>query len=378
VKIAFISLAAFPSRSAESIHVAKMCEALAEQGQEVTLVCPRHTPERVGPELLASHYGVRTPFRVVKLRRPVVRGMARLFGARAAGYCRRAGMELVYSRNLNGAFFATLMGMPVMLEVHGAVEKAGKVSRWMLAKLLRHSRFVRLVVISDALRLHFQDRHRLAPERILVAREAADASDSADTAPVELAPGPALQVGYVGHLYPGKGMEVVAELARACPWAAFHVVGGEEADIREWKERCPGVDNLLFHGFVPHAVTAGYRQACDVLLAPYQNRISDSRGGDISRWMSPMKVFEYMASGKAIVASRIPVVEEVLEDGDTALLCGPEDVDAWRDALLRLRDEPALRAALGERARAAFLREYTWPKRAEKVLAAAGASIPGK
>jgi glycosyltransferase involved in cell wall biosynthesis len=376
VRIAFISLAAFPSRSAESIHVAKMCEALAEHGHEVTLVCPRRTPEPVGPELLASHYGVRRPFRVVKLARPAVRGAARLFGAQAAAWCRRAGVELVYSRDLNGAFCGVLLGMRVMLEVHTPLERVRGVSRWMLGRLLRHPRLVRLVGISDSLSHYFQTHHGMPAERILVAREAADAVDAAHAAPVELGAGE-LHVGYVGHLYPGKGMEVVVEMARGCPWAVFHVVGGEEADIRWWKERWPGLDNLRFHGFVPHAVTAGYRQACDVLLAPYQSRVSDSLGGDISKWMSPMKVFEYMAAGKAIVASSIAVVEEVLDDGETALLCGPEDFDAWRAALERLRADPALRAALGERARALFLREYTWQKRAEKVLRSAGASVAG-
>ncbi|WP_420126700.1 glycosyltransferase family 4 protein [Longimicrobium sp.] len=374
MKIAFISLAAFPSRSAESIHVAKMCEAFAEHGHQVTLVAPRRTPEPVGPELLASHYGVRTPFRVVKLPRPAIRGAARLFGAQAAAWCRRAGVDLVYSRDLNGAFFAATIGMRVMFEVHNAVDRVRGVSRWMLSRLLHHPRLVRLVVISDSLQRYFQQHHDLPAERILVAREAADAVDSADAAPVQLGPG-ALHVGYVGHLYPGKGMEVVVELAAACPWAVFHVVGGEEKDIRWWKEQRPGLDNLLFHGFVPHAVTAGYRQACDVLLAPYQSRVSDSRGGDIGQWMSPMKVFEYMASGKAILASNIAVVEEVVVDGETALLRGPEDFAGWTAALERLRDDPDLRARLGERAQAVFLREYTWPKRAAKVLRAAGATV---
>jgi glycosyltransferase involved in cell wall biosynthesis len=374
VRIAFISPDYFPSRSAESIHVVKMCEALAGHGHQVTLVVPARTPEPLTPELLASHYGVRLPFPVVKLPYPDTRGVARIFGARAALYCRRLGVDLVYGRCLNGVWLCALLGMPVMYEVHTAVERARGLSRWMRSRLLRHPRLVRLVVISDALRLHFQESHGVPPARILVAREAADAAEAGDAPDVALA-GEGMRVGYVGHLYPGKGMEVVVELARGCPWAAFHVVGGEESDIRYWKEQWPGLDNLVFHGFVPHGLTAGYRQACDVLLAPYQSRISDSSGGDISRWMSPMKVFEYMASGKAILASSIPVVEEVLVDGETALLCDPENVEAWRAALLRLRDEPDFRAALGERARAAFLREFTWPKRAEKVLHAAAEAV---
>ena len=152
------------------------------------------------------------------------------------------------------------------------------------------------------------------------------------------------------------------------PFADFHVVGGLERDIERWKAELDGQPNISFHGFVPHARTAAYIAAFDVVLLPNQQRITwHKAGGDIGQWTSPLKMFEYMSAGKPIVSSDLPVLREVLQDGRNALLCAPDDIPAWQAALERLNDQ-ALRAALGQRALADFTAQYSWQRRAEAIL----------
>ena len=81
--------------------------------------------------------------------------------------------------------------------------------------------------------------------------------------------------------------------------------------------------------------------------------VNESRE-EIGRWMSPLKLFEYMAAGKPILASDIPALREILADGGTALLLPPGDVAAWAAAARALLADPARAAALGARARAAW------------------------
>ena len=109
-----------------------------------------------------------------------------------------------------------------------------------------------------------------------------------------------------------------------------------------------------------------YQSACNVLLMPYQQRVEASSGGDISRYLSPMKVFEYMACGRPILSSDLPVLREALSE-ENAVLLPPTDVEAWVQALLHFERDPLEAERLGARARREAARN-TWRNRAERVL----------
>jgi glycosyltransferase involved in cell wall biosynthesis len=199
------------------------------------------------------------------------------------------------------------------------------------------------------------------------------AQNGADPVPDAVAQRPwpgrpdALQVGYFGSLYKGRGVELIPKLARRMPQVDFHVVGGEEHEVDRWTARCR-FPNVFFHGFIRQNRIHRYRNACDVLLAGYQRRVMmyGEPTSDSSAYMSPVKIFEYMASGKAIVASDLPAVREVLTD-DSAMLVAPDDVDAWQNAIERF-DDPVRRRTFGEAARRRFQNRFTWRIRAQRVL----------
>jgi glycosyltransferase involved in cell wall biosynthesis len=130
------------------------------------------------------------------------------------------------------------------------------------------------------------------------------------------------------------------------------------------KER--GLQNVIITGFVPNAELPLYQAACDVLLMPYQRHVAASSGGDIARYLSPMKLFEYMACGRAICSSDLPVLREVLSE-EIAILLPPEDIDSWVAALRELRDNPDQRNSLANKAQQAAGR-YSWDSRAQKIL----------
>ena len=85
----------------------------------------------------------------------------------------------------------------------------------------------------------------------------------------------------------------------------FHLVGGRESDLAERRSGdLPA--NLVFHGFVPPAMVPGMMGSCQALLMPYQRKVTILGEGDTSRWMSPLKMFEYLASGVPLISSDIP------------------------------------------------------------------------
>lgn len=347
----------------------KMCSAFRTQGHSVSLLAPNRPPFEEGVENVYDFYGVKESFdlRVLPWRR--IAGRSYIYAVEAASEASRRGVRLVYSRFLRGAAASTWFGLPTVLELHAPPADGGRVSDLLFRRIVRSRHLKRVVAISQSLSDFVLDLHPSLRDRMLVAHDAADTIDYTGIAPAKLRGSAAdLQVGYVGHLYEGKGMELIAEIASRSATMNFHIVGGTSEDIDRWTAQLRGVDNVHFYGHVPHGQTPSYLAAFDVLLAPYQRRVTVLGNGDISRWMSPLKIFEYMAAGKPIVCSDLPVLREVLQTGETAMLCNPDNAAEWISALEQLARDAELRLRLADGARNALVDRYSWTERGRRVL----------
>lgn len=159
------------------------------------------------------------------------------------------------------------------------------------------------------------------------------------------------------------------DLARTHSELNFVWAGGEPDTVNEWREKIAIEDlgNLTLLGFVPNERLPIIQAACDILMLPHERHVSASSGGDIARFTSPMKLFEYLASGRAILSSDLPVLREVLDE-QVAVLVPPEDVRAWSNALQDLSTDPARRKILGDAARQKA-EQYSWVRRAANSIA---------
>lgn len=374
MKLAYIHNASLPGIAANTVNVAKMCDAFKAAGYSVKLIIPRSgldCPQQLG-EKIQSYYGLRARPHVTFLPRLKVRGGGWLFSLAASVAARLSGITLIYTRDISVARAAQWLGMNVVFEAHGAIEDQGPHTRRDFMSCAADSTFKRLVVISQALAENFNQKFPWLESKILVAHDGAD--PVAPDIPPSTLTSDGFTVGYSGHLYPGKGMEIIAPLAGRCPWAQFHIYGGADAAVNEWRTRLQHLPNIIFHGHIAHSRLNHLLPHHDVVIAPYQRRVTISDGGrtDVAQWMSPLKIFEYMSIGRPIICSDIPVLREILKDEVTALLCSPDSVEQWEAALLRLRDEPSLRVFLGKSAQAEFLANYSWDSRAKRVLAGLG------
>ena len=369
MKIVYLSQSFIPSRSANSIHVMKMCQALAEEGHQVTLFIPDAKNElESGVADIYSFYGVSHCFHIVYLPWPWIKGRGYVYGYLAAQKARQLKPDIIYGRDTAACYFATFGDVPIILESHAPETK--KIRVWMFEKLIQRPTFHQLITITKALCDYYSTKYPCLEGKIQVVPDGADPVPS-KTIPVSLPNAKSkFQIGYVGHLYRGKGMEIISRIALKCPWADFHIVGGMDKDIVYWKHQCKGDSNILFHGFLPPSEVRRFMLSFDVVLAPFQKYVSvHGGGGNIGQWTSPLKLFEYMAVGKAIICSDLPVLREVLDHEKTAMMVTPESPDEWIVSLERLRDNKALRKKLGQAAQSVFSAKYTWQARAKMILA---------
>ena len=377
MKIHYLSQSRLISDSANSVHVCRMSDAFHALGHDVTL----HALNGAGTaddvrayyglsrDVLLRRHGFDQP--LAKLAAEAKAQFPRLgFGALASALqgrfqlradLARAKPDLIYARNLEWLWTASLHGVPFALECHAPPTHA--MARRIVSQLIARPGFRGLVVISDPLQAIFLHLFPSLSGQILVSHDAADLPD----APMKSDSHCGFHVGYVGHLYPGRGAELILELARRLPETTFHFVGGKAEDID--RLRCNAPSNAKFHGHVPHAETPRFYRRFDAMLAPYQIKVSVHGGlGDTSAFMSPLKIFEYMAWGKPILCSNHPVLREVLTDGEDAILLKPDDADAWEAALRRITQNRSLAARLGFAARALLERSYTWQGRCKRIL----------
>ena len=367
MRISFCSEVGFPSRSAESVLTMKNCESFSKLGHEVLLLVPNITYGEIEVDDINKYYGVEECFAVERLSWLPIPGRRTLCGFFAAHRSKKKNIDLVYSRSLQASFACTFYGIPTIFEYHTPVVDAGFIPDWQFKSLIRSKSFIKIVVITGTLKKYYQERYGLADNKIQVVPDAGD--DVVDVPKIAF-DSTKLQVGYVGQLFPGKGAEIIMELAKLCPWADFHCIGGVEQDIANWRKKTEGCENLKFHGYVPYKETERYRQSFDVLLAPYLREVQGFGLGDsnLSQWMSPLKLFEYMGSGRAIICSDLPVLREIVVDNETAILCDPDEIQEWETALKRLASNPELRKQIGESARKIFSENYTWKSRAKKIF----------
>jgi glycosyltransferase involved in cell wall biosynthesis len=368
LKLVYAHPVRIPGQAANTVQVVKACSALKAAGCDTVLCIPLDRPFLNKWDEITKAYNPDCQFGLWRIPFDYLPAQSLVFGGLSALLTRLAARDVLMTRSITVASVAVAAGVPTVLELHSSIdtERPAVVRRF--HDLAASGKLLLLVVISDALKSHFEARWPALAERILSAPLGGERVTAVGhTATL---PSAHFNVGYVGQIYPGKGMEIVLPLALACPWADFHIVGGSERDIDHWRAKAGSARNLTFHGFVPHARTGSYLAAFDVVLAPYQ-RVVRGAGNNVANladWMSPLKAFEYMAYGKAIMASDLPVLREILTHGETAILVPPDDVTAWIRALDALRDDVDLRARLGRGAKARMEHEFTRDAWARKVI----------
>jgi glycosyltransferase involved in cell wall biosynthesis len=340
-----------------------MCAAFANNGHETVLIARRYNDSQTDD--IYDYYGVDNNFRLTTIRAVRMKGIALLLLPKLWRKLRQHNPKdvLIYARDIYGASLAVQMGFRVVYESHGL--PYNKLIDRLEQCLFKSARFVKLIVISEALKKLYISRTKKLTE-IKVCHDAADIPSPHKQIDY---PWPSkrdtLQIGYVGHLYRGRGIDIIIQCAMRLPQYDFHIVGGEEKDIAYWKQH--KIQNLYFHGFVKPRMTTCICRECDILLMPYQMELTiANKDLNTSSWMSPLKLFEYMSAGRTIIASALPVVREVLNI-DNSILVQPNNVDEWVNAIRKCENREC-RGHLAQQAYESFLKYHTWEKRAKTVL----------
>ncbi len=379
MRAVYVAQTDIPSRMAHSIQIMKNADAWASVADEFAFITSTTLRKhlQLDPAEIRRFYGLGNEFRIKtyplhdspRLRLPALRA---LYFRLAAQFVARRKPDLVYTRSYLLPSYMPAGGPPIIVETHGPPD--GNPDKQRLYAQVRSGAVRALVTISERLRQLYIEAG-LPERRIIVLADGFDASQFArPLSRVEAAqslglPTDRLVAGYVGHLYDHRGIEEILQAAARLPHILFLIVGGHDVDIARRMSEAAALNlgNIRFTGFVPNAEVPRHLWACDVLLMPYGSRCPTAD------WMSPLKLFEYMASGRPVICTDLPALKEVVSEERTAMLCQPDNAASLSDAIGRLAASETLRERLGSAGRV-HVQGYSWQARVRRLLAALDAT----
>ncbi|SRR5579884_231503 len=372
MRIAYITSSHIPSIYANGVQTMRMCEAIANLGHELILLIPANEEESIQlkEDDTFSFYGAERVFEIkaTPFRRKSIHAFI------SSIYAKLKKADLCYTRCDYAAYFASRLGISTVFEAHKPL--SSRLGARITPSVLFNSPYLKLVSISNSLTKLYIENYNVNPQRIITEHDGVDLERfAALPAKGELRrelnlPHDKRIICYAGSLYKGRGIELLLSASKKIPRDSLVlIVGGRIGDLERYKGMAVemGCTNVHFRGFVPNNTVPKYLVASDVLVMPYQRNAEDPSGHVIADFFSPLKMFEYMASGTPIVASDLSVIREILKDRENAILFNPSDERAFLNSISTVLEDRELTQRIARNAQDEA-KKHTWTERAKEIL----------
>lgn len=375
MKLIYIANIRLPTDKAHGIQIMKMCEAFASQDIDVELIVPTKKSVLSGAEVF-EYYGVKEIFRITKILSSDLLGKTMAFGKLCYFIDLVTFIFSLYWKNLDRDSIIysrdPMLLIPFLYRKYGiwAEIHSLPVHRYLFFKLLNVAS--NIIVVTKYLKNELIE-NGFSAEKIIVAPdavdiEAFDIAISKKDARFKLGlPEDGVLVGYVG-MFQTMGMEkgidtAIRSLEFLGDGIMLVLVGGNLKDIDFYKRSAKDldvIDKVMFVGRVTHDKIPLYLKAFDIFVAPFpENK-------HYKYYMSPLKIFEYMAGGRPIITSDLPSIREILSEKNSILI-KPNDPEALAHGILSILDTENLAQKLSHQA-FQDVKQYTWSKRAHSII----------
>lgn len=368
-------------KGAESVHIRGIVGGLRELGHEVMLLslpgaeCEKTTSESSSAKI----------WKFISLRLPEVIFEVLEISYNIASFVRlwiivrRQKIDFIYERyalfNFAGIAISKIYKIPIFLEINdiSTLKRVRKLKMKKLAKWLENIIFKKaeaLITISNYFKNHIIERG-INGNKIWVSPNAVDPElfnpnryRGAEIREKHNLNGKVV-IGFVGRFEKWHGIDLllscIPDIYQRHKNVNFLLVGGgsdgSNEILKQYMKEKDVTDAVTFPGWVSHSAIPSYIAAMDIAIIPNSNSYG-----------SPMKLFEYMAMGKAVIAPRLGPVEDIAEDGENACMFKAEDKEAFCDTLLDLIINKEKRQRVGINARKKVITEHTWRNNAEKII----------
>jgi glycosyltransferase involved in cell wall biosynthesis len=361
LQLFYLSGSSFPSNFANSVQVISQCNGFASMGIKVHLFGILSRNAKISDVFDAYSANSSIQFHLMNYSK--IKSYFNIFFYFFwVSNNLKSNIEILYVRHINLflmiCIFKRFRNTKVVLELHHPISKFKYKLIYALSFLCKK---IKIVYISTSLRNIQRKKVKFSSKiQDVIAHDACVPLNNSFTFNRKVN-----SVGYVGGFYKGRGLDTIINLANDLPEYTFHLVGGSrEKLIQLYNLDVPL--NVICYGYVDNSSISEYFNKFDICLALYDFGTSVPGGRNTVEFMSPLKIFEYMSMGKYIIASKLPVIEEILSDKINSCLVNFKDRSQIVNSIRRYKDTNFASKIM----RRAFedSKSHSWTNRAKIVL----------
>ncbi len=364
MKLVYLFNSSVPSYNASSLQVVNVCQQISKDIGNITLI----TPDTGLKKTLYNHYGFRKNFEIIKIKffKSFPKGINYyLFSIYSIVCSFKLKPEIYITRNYFTLFLLIILKKKVIFEVHSSLDIEGRINNFIFNnfKLFNSKYIVNLIFITKSLQNFFYEKYKIKRKNFCILPSA---SNLRSNFPI-FKKNKKLKIGYFGLVNKSRGLEFICDLSKVDSENEYFIFGGSKDLINSVKKKSFN-KNIFLNEYLPYKKIKKLMQEMDLLILPYEKKVLVSGNvGDIGKFTSPMKVFDYLGSTKPIIASSLPVLEEILTDQKNCIFVNGLNIYRWRLEIKKFSNNPSLRQIISKNN---FLlsKNFTYGKRIRKMF----------
>ena len=355
-KLLYICEVQFPSTSAYAIHVTKMCEAFCNIGYQTTLITP-YIPTK--NDKIYRSFNIKKKFKFISIFKNSKKLNFILkiyFSLKVVSFLKKQSSNYqIISRSILSSIILSVFGYQNTLEVHHDVVGFTRLS-FKFFKNLNFLNNINYIFLNKSLKNNFLKKEN----KYMILDDAVCLEDFKIKKNIKKLKKTCV---YIGSFYKGKGFEFIINLAKICEDINFHLFGDKKFLNNNNYQKTKNIK--IFH-HIPYKKVPLILNNYDVALMPYSTN-NYARGGiDISRSISPLKMFDYLAGKKIILASDLKVYRHILKHKYNSIVLDEKNIFLWKKYLLNIFKNLNKYNKLKNNAYKTA-KKFTWKNRVQKI-----------
>ena len=365
MKICYLSNAAIPSSVASSIQIVKMCEAFSKLNNEVFLITTDESKSKIN---YSRFYDIKAKIYLKKIKRfksfPL--GIKYyLFSIFSVIESLKYKPDIYITRNFFTCFLLVIFKKQIVLELHHDLKTESRIVRFLVSKLkfLNSSYIKKIVAITNGVKKEYFKKNLVKEKKVIVL----PSGSSIKKKFVFNKNKKFFKIGYFGSLFKSRGLELIKDLAKIDRKNQYYLYG----DLNKMKNLNykNSSKNMFLNQYIPYKDIPNELKKMDILLMPYSSSITVAGDlGDITKFTSPLKLFDYLSVGKIIICSDFKVLKEVIKENQNAIFVKNfRNSFAWKNEIQKLKNQPSKQLIISKN-NYKLSHRYSLDKRAKKIL----------